>query len=196
MTTNGMIELQKTPSLAYRWVLMAVLAIALTGCGFQLRGQIDLPDSMRLIRVTSPDDTTDFVRELTAQLRGNGVQLAKGTTANASVLRITRERVYREALTISQDARVREYIVYLEVSFDFLNADGEPMIQNEMIRLSRDYRFDEQAILGSSREEEILAEDLARSLASMIVRQLASQLGNQRPHSAANPSANQENTPQ
>jgi len=176
----------------HHWGLMVILAIALGGCGFQLRGQIDLPDSMRLISVTSPDDTTDFVRELSAQLRANGVQLTDGTAPKASTLRIKRERVYREALTISQDARVREYILYLEVQFDFVDAEGQPIIRNEVIRLSRDYRFNEQAILGSSREEEILAQDLTRALASIIVRQLASRLG----IPPANRSVQQENTPQ
>ena len=194
MTTHGMFDLKTQALRAHRWVLMTVLAILLGGCGFQLRGQVDLPDSMRLITVTSPDDTTDFVRELSAQLRANGVQVAKSATANASVLRIRQERSYREALTISQDARVREYILYLEVRFDFLDADGQPVIQNEGIRLSRDYSFNEQAILGSSREEEILAKDLARALASMVVRQLASQLSDLSSNPPAHSSIHQENT--
>ncbi len=192
MTTHGMLHIKTQALRVHHWVLMVILAIALGGCGFQLRGQVDLPDAMRLIRVTSPDNTTDFVRELSAQLRANGVQLTNGTAPKASSLQIKRERVYREALTISQDARVREYILYLEVQFDFLDSEGQPIIQNEVIRLSRDYRFNDQAILGSSREEEILAEDLARALASIIVRQLASRLGG----SPAKTSVHQENTSQ
>lgn len=191
MTVNGMSALNRESSWAHRWVLMLILAVGLSGCGFQLRGQIDLPDSMRVITVTSPDDTTDFVRELSAQLRANGVQLAKGGAPKASVLRVTQERTYREALTISQDARVREYVLYLEVRFDFLDAEARPIIQNEVIRLSRDYSFNDQAILGSSREEELLAEDLARAMAFMIVRQLASRLSDR----ASSPSSHQQDAP-
>lgn len=161
-----------------RWLMMVVLmmmAIMLTGCGFQLRGQIDLPEPMRQMALATPDATSDFVRELTAQLRANGVQLTDGATAGASRLVIERERVYREALTISQDARVREYVLYLEVRFGFFDSDGEPIVENEVVRLSREYRFDEQAILGSSREEEVLTQDLSRELAAQLIRRLASQ---------------------
>ncbi|HEY7906180.1 MAG TPA: LPS assembly lipoprotein LptE [Wenzhouxiangella sp.] len=158
-----------------RWLLIFITAVVLTGCGFQLRGQIDLPESMRQMALSTPDATTDFVRELTGQLRANGVRLTDGPTVGASRLIIERERVYREALTISQDARVREYVLYLEVRFGFLDAAGEPIIDNEVMRLSREYRFDEQAILGSSREEEVLTQDLSRELATQLVRRLASQ---------------------
>lgn len=156
-------------------MVLMVVAIMLTGCGFQLRGQIDLPEPMRQIALSTPDATTDFVRELTGQLRANGVQLTDGPTVGASRLVIERERVYREALTISQDARVREYVLYLEVRLGFFNAAGEPIVDNEVVRLSREYRFDEQAILGSSREEEVLTQDLSRELATQLVRRLASQ---------------------
>lgn len=158
-----------------RWLLIFITAVVLTGCGFQLRGQIDLPESMRQIALSTPDDTTEFVRELTGQLRANGVQLADGPTAGASRFIIERERVYREALTISQDARVREYVLYLEVRFGFVDSNDAPIVDGEVIRLSREYRFDEQAILGSSREEEVLTQDLSRELATQLVRRLASQ---------------------
>ncbi len=157
------------------WWMMAFMVLSLSGCGFQLRGQIDLPEPMRQMTLSSPDATTDFVRELSAQLRANGVRLTDGAAPSASRLVIEQERVYREALTISQDARVREYVLYLEVRFDFIGPDGEPVIDNEVVRLSREYRFDEQSILGSSREEEVLTQDLSREMATQVVRRLAGQ---------------------
>lgn len=164
-----------------RWlmVLMSMFMLMLmhmTGCGFQLRGYIELPQSLERVTVNAADPTSSFFQALMGQLAVNGVAVSQQNSPQASVLTIHSERLYRQALTISQDARVREYVLYLEVRYSLANAEGEMMLQDEVIRLSREYQFDEQAILGGQREEEFLGDDLARQMASQLVRSLAARL--------------------
>jgi LPS-assembly lipoprotein len=153
-------------------VLVLCLALGLSACGFQLRGEARLPASMAQTRLVTLDQTSAFVRELERLLVANGVELVEGGADAAAELRITRETMRREALTISGDARVREFVLIFEVGLGVFDADGEPLMEVETLRLSRDYSFDEQEILAATREEEFLRADLRRSMAGRVLRRL------------------------
>ncbi len=166
----------RTHSKRMAWARVAVLVVisaCLVGCGFKLRGQMVLPDQLQTLSIETSDRTTPFVQALVGQLRANGVSLVDANRGDASVLRIDNQRLRRQALTISQDARVREYVLHLDVSYRLEGPDGERLIADQRVRLSREYQFDEQAILGGSREEEFLGEDLSRAMAVQVMRQLA-----------------------
>jgi len=155
--------------------IAAVLVISglVVGCGFALRGQLELPASMKTMRVAAADPTTRFYQELIGQLQANGVVVSAQGGPESMTLVIDSQRVYREPLTISQDARVREYVLYFEVRYGLQDRFGEEVLANQSIRLSREYQFDEQAILGGRREEEFLEQDLSRQMAAQLVRQLS-----------------------
>jgi outer membrane lipopolysaccharide assembly protein LptE/RlpB len=52
---------------------------------------------------------------------------------------------------------------------------GEVVVDTQSLRLSREYQFDAQAILGGRREEEFLGEDLSRAMAAQLMRQLSAE---------------------
>ena len=152
---------------------MTLLLLALaTGCGFQLRGQASLPQAMSTTWLAVPDASSAFARELALLLRGNGVMMADGPGEDAAELRILEERMTRRALTISGDARVREFELVFDLEFSLTAPDGEVLLPPESIRLERDFQFDEQEILGAATEEELLREDLRRNMAAALIRRL------------------------
>ncbi len=157
--------------------LIAVCVIALivwggTGCGFQLRGEARLPSIMDRTWLVVPDLSSEFARELALRLEGEGVTLIDNAEDDAATLRIHAERLRSQPLTISGQARVREFQLVFDLDFELLDSEGEVLIDRETMRLSRDYSFDEQAILAASREEEFLRDDLRRSMAAMLIRRL------------------------
>lgn len=153
-----------------RTLALTVMCAWLAGCGFQLRGEARLPAVMSETRLVAADDTSLFVRELGLLLEANGARVVDHP--DAAVLQIYSERVRREPLSISGQARVREYLLIHEVEFELRDADGGILIEREQLRLTRDYSFDEQEILGAQREEEFLRDDLRREMASRLMRRL------------------------
>jgi len=151
---------------------VAVLLIALVGCGFQLRGEARLPELMARTAVLAADRNSPFVRELDQLLDANGIHVIRQPDPAAATLTVHAERMRREALTISGDARVREFVLLFEVEFSLRDPSGTVVIERETLRQSRDYSFDEQAILAASREEEFLREDLRRSMVGSVLRRL------------------------
>ncbi|MEE4295108.1 MAG: LPS assembly lipoprotein LptE [Wenzhouxiangella sp.] len=153
------------------WAIVVIL-LGSTGCGFQLRGEARLPEIMDQTWLVVPDKSSEFARELALRLEGEGVTLTDGAEDGVATLRIHAERLRTQPLTISGQARVREFQLVFDLEFELLDGEGEVLIQREALRLSRDYSFDEQAILAASREEEFLRDDLRRSMAAMLIRRL------------------------
>ena len=152
---------------------MAILLPALVaGCGFQLRGTANLPEEMATTWVKVEDPTSAFARELELLLRGNDVELADGPGEGVAELHIVRERITRRALTISEDARVREFELVFELRFRLVGPSGDALLGPESLRLRRDFQFDEQEILGAATEEEMMRQELRRSMAASLIRRL------------------------
>jgi len=157
---------------ALRPLCLLVLAAAVAGCGFQLRGAASLPEEMNTTWLQVADRTSPFVRELELLLRANGVSLAERPGEGVAELRIQDERITRRALSITGDARVREFELVFDLRFSLIGPDGEPLLLDESLRMERDFQFDEQAILGAATEEELIREDLRRSMAAALIRRL------------------------
>lgn len=155
------------------WLLL-IAAVSVAACGFQLRGQARLPAALSDTHLQIDDDSTVFARELRLLLVANGVRLAERSGEDTATLRIHSQRMWRQALSVSGQARVREFLLVLEVDFELADADGKRLLERETLRLTRDYSFDEQEILAADREEEFLSRDLGREMAARLMRRLES----------------------
>ncbi len=153
-------------------LLLAITLLSLSACGFQMRGTASLPEAMQTTYVQSGNPTGLFNRELTLLLEANDIAVVDEPAAGAAQLVLNRERITRRALTVSGDARVREFELVFELQFSLLDADGGELIAPETLRLARDFQFDEQEILGAASEEELLRDDLRRNMAAQLIRRL------------------------
>lgn len=160
--------------MSLRLTMLVLLALVVAGCGFQLRGETRLPQAMAQTWLAVPDRNSAFARELTLRLRAADVEVLDQAQPGAAILRVHGERLRSQPLTISGQARVREFVLVFELDFELLDGQGEALIARETLRLSREYSFDEQAILAASREEEFLREALRQDMATRLMRRLES----------------------
>lgn len=158
----------------YNWrtlpiVLLAALASA---CGFHLQGEAELPSEMARTQLIAEDPYSDFVRRLTILLEQNGAHVVDQPPISA-VLEIPLNDVRKEILTVSDNARVREFRVRHRVTYRLLDAAGNELVPEQTLERARVISFDEQDILAATREEEFLREELADTLSRLVLRQLA-----------------------
>ncbi len=149
------------------------LSVLLGACGFQLRGEADLPPEMALTSMQIDDPYSTLARRVQTLLEQNGVQFVGPDRATA-ILEIPVNEVVTSVLTIADNARVREYRVSHTVQFRLVDAAGKELLTMQTLRQSREISFDEQKILATSREQEYLKEDLAEDLARLLVSRLES----------------------
>lgn len=156
-----------------RLALAALAAVALlAGCGFHLRGAVTLSERMSAPYIDAADRFTPFHAELIDSLRAAGAVLAPSRESATAVVHIHRDRVLREVLTISARNTPQEYQVVYTVEYS-VSAGGQELLPRQTLSLSRDYAFDDTAVLAKQHEEADIRAALARDLATLVVGRLA-----------------------
>lgn len=157
-----------------RWLLLPVcLAAVLAGCGYRLQGSSKLSPVMATTYIETDDRYTDFNRALRDTLEASGARVANNKAEATAVVRIIRDESGQRVLTVSGRNTPEEYEVYYSIEYA-VDGRTEELIPPQRVELTRDYSYDERAVLAKQKEQAILREALARDLAGLVVRRLAS----------------------
>lgn len=149
------------------------LALLCTGCGFQIRNNVELPPQMAKTQMVVDDEYSTLARRVRVMLEQSGVEFVNGNEASA-ILEIPVNNVVTDVLTIGDNARVREYRISHTVRFRLLDAQGQVLLGWQNMRQAREVSFDEQRILAGSREQEYLEKELAETLSRLLIARLES----------------------
>ena len=156
----------------WRAILVAAV-LALAGCGFHLREQAQLPDSLKRLRLEIADPGSLLVRDLPDALERAGATIETAAGPGIAALRIPVSSLGPEALSVGATARVREYTMRYKVEVEAVDANGAVVLPRQIIELSRDYTFDETQAVGVAAQEDELKKQLQRDMVQAILRRLA-----------------------
>ncbi len=166
------------PTLPRRAAVLAVvcLALAISACGFHLRGSYSLPEALLPIYVEAPagSGTAKAVRDALRRQQG---ALAPEAAQAQSTLVIMDEGEDRRVLSVDDSANVSEYELRKTVRWRLERDVGdasETALGPTRLRVRRDYQFDSQAVLAASQEEDTLYSDMEQALAQRILARLRS----------------------
>lgn len=148
------------------------LASVLAGCGWRLQGTTKLSPVMATTYVDTHDRYTDFNRALRESLEASGARLTNNENEATAVVKIIKDESGQRVLTVSGRNTPEEYEVFYTIEYS-VNGRTEELIAPEKLELTRDYSYDETAVLAKQKEQSILREALARDLAGQVVRRLA-----------------------
>ena len=153
--------------------LLAIAGLCLaSGCGFQLRGLQALPPALAAPYVEASDHYTPLYAALSARLRAAGARLVTDPAAASAVIRLLQDETGREVLSVSARNTPGEFEVYYSVAYS-VNAAGRELLARQQVTLTRDYSYDEGAMLAKQHEEQSLRAALADELAGLMLRRLA-----------------------
>ncbi|MBO9516303.1 MAG: hypothetical protein J7549_19480 [Variovorax sp.] len=146
-------------------------ALALAGCGFQLRKAPEFPFKSLAVPATS-----SFANQVKRNLRAAGTVEVLGADQvkeAEAVLEILAEN--RESVVISTNAagQVRELQLRLTVRFRVRAKDGKELLAPSEISQSRDITYNETAALAKEGETALLYRDMESDIAQQILRRLA-----------------------
>ena len=145
----------------------------LTGCGFQLQGQTEVPEEMQRTYIATDDEYSIFYRELRRQLEANGVEVVSVSVDASATISIHLDDTGQRVLSVSARNVPTEYEVFYSIEYSV--ASGEATLQpRQFISLTKDYTYDETLVLGKAQEEQVLREAIAADLAHTVLRQLGS----------------------
>ena len=151
-----------------RQVWLSLLTLALSACGFHLRGQFTLPPLLQPVAVVSTVPTLED--RVSAGIQRMGVTVSADAPMQ---VHITRETVTRQTSTVDRLAKAAEYTLFYELNFQLKYASGIPAQPERSIRLRRTYQFDNTRIVGKFDEEATLEEDMRQQAIAQLLTQLA-----------------------
>ncbi len=153
-------------------LLALVPLLAAAGCGFQFRGTPGLPPQMAIIHIQAADRYSPFYRELVTVLRRNDVTLTDDPGQARTVIKVLADDTGRRLLSVTTRNVPAEYEVFYRVRFS-VDVDGAEAVPLEQLAMTRNFAFDETAVLGKSGEEEIIRQAIASDLVGLVTRRLA-----------------------
>ncbi len=149
-----------------------VLAMALSGCGFKLRGSDFIAPDLKRMYLDTQDKYSELANIVKLQLQLNDIQLIDQASDDAALLELYKDKLDRRTLSIFPNGQVAEYELIYSVKYAIAKP-GEAAKPFEF-EIYRDYQDDPQSALAKSKELKLILAEMRRQAADKIIRQLAS----------------------
>lgn len=152
--------------------LSAVLLLALlSGCGFQLRGDLPLPEAMeRTYLLGSGNSALHY--ELEDRIRLAGGQLVTNRDEASGTLQIHSQRFDRRNRGVDARGRTNSYEYRQQLVFSLYDQTGKTIADREQINLYREQRFNPDQVLAMGEERDMLQEEMRRQAIDQMLRRL------------------------
>jgi len=154
-----------------RTLLISLLIIVLTGCGFHLRGALPTLTMDNPIYIAGVDKNSDLYRELARQLRGAKGVVTETRSLAKSVLTISDYRSRERQLTLNSSNQAVEY--ELEESFNFSVQTSRTTIESRPLKATLVLGRTESETLAREREEREMRVNMRHDLVNQLMYQLA-----------------------
>ncbi|HEY4318715.1 MAG TPA: LPS assembly lipoprotein LptE [Herbaspirillum sp.] len=153
-----------------KWLLLLSVAVALSACGFHLRGKPDLP--FKSIYLNVPVNSV-LGLQLKRYLKASGVVVTDTPQQAEAIFQLLSDTQEKKILTLNTVGLVREYVLYKRSSFVVTDSKGKILVPVSSIVLKRDISYNEQQELSKQAEEVILYNDMQADLVQQIIRRMA-----------------------
>jgi len=153
-----------------RAALVAIAAaIAVAGCGFHLRGNVDY--AFATLYVNSPQ-VLPITGELKRALEGGGTTLVETAAAAQAILDVSGVADDKQVLSLSGGGRAREYLLTKRVTFALHDAAGKDWLPAAEIVIRRSFTFSESEVLAREAQEAKLYKEMQTDAVQQVVRRL------------------------
>ncbi|HJW05300.1 MAG TPA: LPS assembly lipoprotein LptE [Rhodanobacter sp.] len=158
--------------------------LVLGACGFHLRENATLPPAMQRVHL-AVNGGGEFERHLARALQTSGVTVEDDSGAGIAELRVPVAAFSTETLSAGGYVRVTEYAVHYQVQFDVLGSDGQVLVPQQRIDMSRNYSYDAGNTVGNASQ----VEEIQRSLNDDMVQAILFRLQAAGKHELAAPAS-------
>ena len=149
--------------------------LALSACGFQLRGAGPMDLKSLLV---SADVPSQVAVEGRRQLSGTDTKVAANAREAEASLRIHAESTDKVIQSLTGAGRVFDYRLLLKVRYQVTDAAGKALVEPAEIELWRIISYSESAPLAKELEEQLLFAEMRSEAATRILRRIAVVRGN------------------
>lgn len=146
--------------------------LALAGCGFQLKGQVNLPAGVEPIAITGVQSNSQLAIELRNIITASGIKLSEDVSTANTRLNIISDITDRRTAALGERARIIEYQLLQHVSFELLKKNNRVLLGPVDLTERKFMPNDPNKVVSSADEEQRLRREMSQNLAARIARQL------------------------
>lgn len=161
-----------------RRTFLALLLVAVAGCGFRLRGTAEVPFETLYLPGATSGIALDLKRYIQA---GTNARVVDDAAKADAIMQFTEEGRLKEVLSLTGTGKVREFQLRYRVGFRVHDGKGVDFVPQSTIQLTRDVTFNDTEILAKEQEEQLLFRDMQTDMVQQILRRLAAAKRQQKP---------------
>lgn len=149
--------------------LALLFALALSACGFQMRGVTELSFKNLYIQ----GNVLTISRDLKHTFKTNGVQVVENAESAELLLELLSEANGKRILALSGTGLVREFELSYRVNFRTRESTSPTWSTVQTVESRRSFSYKDDALLGKADEEARLNADMRNDAIRNILRRLA-----------------------
>ncbi|WP_407702379.1 LPS-assembly lipoprotein LptE [Vibrio algarum] len=151
-------------------MVVVLFSMALSACGFHLRGNYLVPEEISKLSFTSFDKYSQLTRNVEAQLRLNDIEVVPPSPTVPN-LHLISESVSESTLSLYQNSTAAEKALTYNTSFRITIPElGTKTYSNTV---TRNYLDNPSTALAKSVEKDMIEDEMRIQAASLIMRQMA-----------------------
>ncbi|MGI9230098.1 MAG: LPS assembly lipoprotein LptE [Gammaproteobacteria bacterium] len=151
------------------YALLAAGLLLIQSCGFHLRGAGTDPANVQAVYLHGTG--ADRIQRILQQQLGEAVKTNRSAAAYEII--VSNENFRQNVISVSAvTGKVEEFNINYSCLLNIarIDSDAAELINNQRISLSKDYTFDEDAVLSKFEEQRTIEKDLVAEAARNIIR--------------------------
>jgi LPS-assembly lipoprotein len=157
----------------FRYLILICIAFIISACGFHLRGSGPGGYSAISSLYIVDSNASNIGENVRSQLALSGTEITDSSNSAQYALRLYGYGINQSVLSVSAlTGKVEEFQLSMSVRMTLTDSNNNELLSNQLIRITRDYAFDERTVLGSESERALLIDEMTRQSASQIIRRL------------------------
>jgi LPS-assembly lipoprotein len=133
--------------------------LAITACGFHLRGSAALPNGMERVHLTVGGNG-DFQRKLARALLASNVVVEDKGGPGVAELHVPAQNFGLQILTVNGAAQVTEFAIHYHVVFTATDSNGKTIVPTQAIDLQREFSYEAGQTVGTAAQIEQIQDSL------------------------------------
>ncbi len=158
-----------------RLFLATLILLALTSCGFHLRGEEPITPELQHLYLKTKEPYSQLTHNLKAYFKLAGIHLTDSPETATYVLNILSETQNDILINVSGTQQTRQYSLVLTVNFQMTRPDGTVVLPQQAVTETRVFTMQANQILGGSNEETTMYQQMRRDIIFDLMNRLTSQ---------------------
>jgi len=127
---------------------------------------------MQRTYISTPDEFSQFYRELRRNLMAAGVELTASPQDATATLTILYDFTDQRVLSVSARNVPTEFEVFYTVQYTITSGE-KSLLDLQELTLTRDYTYDSTLVLGKAKEEQLMRDAIVGDLVRIVMEQIS-----------------------